>query len=131
MKQTIILGIIFLSIQCQAQKNADAITGRWLSIPKEDLIIEVYKSNNQYKGKIYWIRNKNSKTKTGYLILENLKYNSKEQIWENGKIHDPNSGRTYKAIVQIKPDGILDVRGYLGIQFFGTNKYFKRINKKR
>lgn len=127
MKQLILLVIILTSYNCYAQHNADAIIGRWLKIPKEDLIIEVYKVKDEYKGKITWSKN-NDKTKpTGFVILDELRYNSKSKKWENGKIHDPNSSRTYTASAKIKSDGTLEVSGYMGMKFLGTKKYFKRI----
>jgi len=34
---------IFSSLKSYSQNNADAIIGKWINIPKQDLIIEVYK----------------------------------------------------------------------------------------
>ena len=131
MKQIIILLTILISLKCYAQNNADAIVGKWLKIPKEDLIIEVYKTGNEYKGKITWTKNNDPKKPVGYVILENLKYNANKKMWKGGKIHDPNSGSTYDAEAKIKSDGTLEVLGYMGMKFLGSKKYFKKVNKNK
>ena len=127
MKKVIILLTLLFSLKCCSQNNADAIIGKWLKIPKEDLIIEVYKTEDEYKGKINWAKNNDKKKPVGFLILEKLKYNSNKKMWKNGKIHDPNSGSTYNAEAKIKSDGTLEVLGYLGMRFLGSKKYFKRV----
>ncbi len=125
MKQVIIL--ILFSLKGYAQNNADAIIGKWLKTPKEDLIIQVYKTGNEYKGKITWTKGNDPKKPVGYVILENLKYNANKKMWKGGKIHDPNSGSTYEAEANIKSDGTLEVLGYMGMKFLGSKKYFKRV----
>ncbi len=128
MKHLIILLTIFASLKCYAQNNADAIIGKWQKIPKEDLIIEVYKVKDEYKGKISWTKDNDTRKPVGFIILEKLKYNSKSKRWKNGKIHDPNSGSTYTAEAKIKTDGTLEVNGYMGLKFLGTKKNFKKVN---
>lgn len=127
MKHIIILLAVLFSLKSYSQNNPDAIVGKWLKIPKEDLIIEVYKTGDEYKGKINWAKNNDKKKPVGLLILENLKYNSNKKMWKNGKIHDPNSGSTYNAEAKIKSDGTLEVLTYMGMKFLGTKKCFKRV----
>ena len=127
MSQIVILLTVLFSLKTPSANNADIIMGKWINIPKENLIIEVYKLNNEYKGKINWAKDNDKKKPVGFIILDKLKYNAKSDIWENGKIHDPNTGRTYSATAKIKNDGTLEVLGYIGIKLFGTKKYFKRV----
>ncbi len=119
---------VFASLKCYSQNNPDAIIGKWRKIPKEDLIIEVYKVKDEYKGKISWTKDNDKRKPVGFIILEKLKYNSKSKKWESGKIHDPNSGSTYTAEAKIKSDGTLEVHGYMGLKFLGTKKNFKKVN---
>lgn len=119
--------MVLVSHKCFAQNNADAIIGKWLKIPKEDLIIEVYKVKDEYKGKIKWTKDNDKKKPVGFIILEDLKYNPKSKKWENGKVHDPNSGSTYTATAKIKSEGTLEVNGYMGFIFFGAKKNFRRV----
>lgn len=127
MKQVILLLIMLFSQKCYSQNNSDSIIGKWLKIPKEDLIIEVYKSGKEYRGKIIWTKYQNKRNQVGFIIIEKLEYNSKKKIWQNGKIYDPNSGSSYNALIKIKSNGILELRAYKGMKFIGINKYFKRI----
>ena len=118
----------FSFYQGLAQHKADAIVGKWMKTPKEDMIIEVYKMNNEFQGKITWTKIKDQENKVGFVILEDLVYDAASNTWEDGKIHDPRSGRTYTAFVKLKPDGMLEVNGYLGLKFFGKKKNFRRVN---
>lgn len=122
MKQILIALAIMLSLKGYSQ-NADAIIGKWLKTNKEDLIIEVYKVKNEYKGKIGW--SKDNRKPVGFVMLENLKYNPKSKKWENGKIHDPNSGRSYNATAIMKSDGTLEVSG--AFLLVGIKRTFKRV----
>ena len=96
-------------------------------MPKEDIIVEVFKSGTEYNGRITWTKDIANKKTIGFIILEGLTYNSRNNHWEKAKIHDPNSGRTYSAEARVKPDGTLEVHAYKGMKLFGTKKYFKRV----
>lgn len=128
MKGLLSILIVFSAYHCSAQNKEDAIIGKWLKTPKEDMIIEVYKLSNEFQGKIAWTKIKDQTRAVGFVILDKLKYDPKSNTWEDGNIHDPRSGKTYTASVQIKPDGMLEVNGYLGFKFFGKKKNFKRVN---
>ena|SRR5688572_13740550 len=127
MKKLIILLTILFSLKCYSQNNPDAVIGKWLKTPNEDLIVEVYKTGNEYKGKIVWAKDNAKKKPVGFVILEKLKYNSKKKRWEKGKIRTPNSGNTYNATAKIKADGTLEVSGYSGMKFLRKKKYFRKI----
>jgi len=126
MKQVIVLLTILFSLKGHTQNNADAIIGKWLKIPKEDLIVEVFKSGNEYKGRITWTKDTANKKSLEFIILEKLQYQSRNKTWANGEIHDPKSGKTYDAEARIKADGTLEVHAYKSFKFLGTKKYFKR-----
>jgi uncharacterized protein (DUF2147 family) len=121
MKLIFILPVLF-SLKTYSQ-NADAIIGKWLKANKEDLIIEVFKTGQEYKGKINW--SKDNKKPAGFLMLENLKYNQKSKEWEGGTIHDPNSGRSYDATAVMNRDGTLQVRGK--VMLFSIKRIFRRV----
>lgn len=121
----------FMLVACfftSSAQKADRIVGKWMKVPKEDMIIQVYKSGNEYKGKIAWTKTKDPDKKVGSIILDKLKYNPDSEVWEDGKIHDPRNGKTYTASVKIKPDGMLEMTGYLGFKFFGKKKEFRRLS---
>src|SRR5215203_2138085 len=126
MKQFLALIFILFSLKCSAQTE-DAIVGKWLKTPKEDLVIEVYREGNQYNGKLSWAKDSEKKKSEGSVILQNLVYDMDRKTWKNGSIHDPNSGKTYDAEAKIKSDGTLELSAFMGIKFFGAKKYFKRL----
>jgi uncharacterized protein (DUF2147 family) len=118
----ILFAVILFSIKGYSQ-GADAIVGKWLKANKEDLIIEVYKQGNEYEGKVKW--SKDNTKPAGFLLLDNLKFDQDSKKWEGGKIHDPNSNRSYKASVIMNEDGTIEVSGSL--LFFKSKRVFKRV----
>lgn len=127
MKCILIFFTLIFGATAFAQTSPDAITGKWLKTPKEDLVIKVFKAGNEYKGKIIKDKGSTKGKHVGLLILESLEYDSDKEIWKGGKIHDPNSGRTYDAEAKINADGLLEVNCYMGMKFLGTKKYFKHV----
>ena len=126
MKKITLLFFILLSLKSFAQSGPDAIFGKWMVTPKENLSIDVYKKGNEYIGKILSVKD-NGTAKPGFIILEKLKYNPGSKTWTQGKIHNPKGGGTYSATAKIKEDGTLEVHAYKGFKFLGTNKVFRRI----
>ena len=127
MNKLFVFLVLFIPSYCYAQTNADAIIGKWLKLPKENLIIEVYKVKDEYRGKINWTKEVDAKKPVGYVILQKLMYSKKAGKWINGKITDPNNGKTYTAEARITPQGELEVNGYIGFSFFGIKRNFKRL----
>jgi opacity protein-like surface antigen len=127
MRVIFLLLISLLSYKCYAQTSPDLLIGKWLKTPKEDLIIEVYKVKNEYRGKITWAKDSSKGKHIGFQILEGLKYNATSNIWSDGEIRSPRSGSTYSAIAKIRTDGMLEVLAYKGMKFFGRKKYFRRV----
>ncbi len=127
MKPLLILFLFSFSLKSYSQNGENAIIGNWLKTPKDDLIINVYKQGGQYNGKIAWAKDSAKKKAAGFVILENLKYDTSKKTWNGGSITDPSSGKTYDAEAKIKGDGTLEVHAYMGLKFLGTKKYFKRV----
>ncbi len=119
-----VIALLFLT-NSRAQVTGNMIVGKWIKVPKEDLIIEVYASDNGYDGKIEW--SKDSSKQKGYLILDDLQFDDDSDSWENGKIYDPRSGNKYKAAAKLKEDGTLEVLGYKGLKMIGSKRSFKRV----
>jgi uncharacterized protein (DUF2147 family) len=127
MKSIIFPVLLFFSISVCAQRNEDAIVGKWLKIPRKDMVIEVSKENNEYVGRITWTREHDIKKPHGFRIMDKLQYNAEKKIWEKGKIYDPSSGSTYSATAKLASGGTLEVHGYKGMKFLGKTKYFERV----
>ena len=116
----------FVYAHSYAQHQPDVIVGKWLKLPKKDLIIEVYKTSTAYNGKISWSKPGDNKP-VGFVIIQNLKYNGKSDKWEHGIIQDPNSSMSYSAEVKLDDQRNLVVKGYKGLKFVSTSRTFMRV----
>jgi len=140
MKKFILLSaILFTSFAATLAQDDNIVKGVWINADK-DVKIEIYKSGNQYFGKIIWtnnmyeqdgktpkkdIQNPNEKLRTRSLnnlvILSGFTYEDGE--WTGGEIYNPKSGKTYNSKMWIKGNS-LQIRGYLG--FFGKTTEWTR-----
>ncbi|WP_201576446.1 DUF2147 domain-containing protein [Psychrobacter okhotskensis] len=104
-------------------------------------IIQLSESNGKVSGKIIKVLNKeNAKavcTKCpgslknqpveGLQILSGLKADGNNK-WSDGKLVDPESGKTYSGKLMLSDNGqSLDLRGYVGSPLFGRSQTWKRI----
>lgn len=124
-----------------AQK-ADAIIGRWLNRTGEDQI-EIYKKGDKYFGKLAWIKypnddtgkpktdpknpdkNLRSRRALGLELLKDFKFDG-DNVYEDGTIYDPKSGKTYSCKMTIEGEK-LKIRGYVGISLLGRSETWTRI----
>ncbi len=145
MKKTTALFIILfcLSISLFAQTGADGCLGTWLTGSKKGHVL-VYKQGDRYFGKIVWLKepndaagkakldNKNTDEKLqsrpimGMVNLSNFKYQG-ENLWEEGKIYDPENGKLYSCKMTLTNPNQLNVRGYIGISLIGRTDVWTRV----
>ncbi len=113
--------------------KADDILGKWFTESSSSKV-EIYYKNNEYKGKIVWLKepiydakhakagkekaddlNPDEKKKNAPLVgldfLWGFKYNESEKKWINGTIYNPEDGKTYYCTLQFNKDGNLIVHG--------------------
>lgn len=127
----LVLLVCLFSSNLYAQANPDAILGIWFNEEK-DAKIKVYKEDGKFYGKIVWHKTGDDvspydennpdpelkkRKKLGLVILND--FEAKSGQWENGKIYDPKSGKTYSCVIKMQKDGSLNVRGYIGISLIG------------
>jgi uncharacterized protein (DUF2147 family) len=123
-----------------AQKKDDVL-GKWVN-PSGEGQIEIYKKGDKYFGKLAWLKdpndesgkpktdlknpNANLRTKPllGLEILKDFVY--EDNKWTDGTIYDPKTGKTYSCNLNIKNDGQLNIRGYVGISLIGRSESWKR-----
>lgn len=124
---------------------SEQICGKWQSVDK-NLMIAVYKENNEFRAKIVWFdddddtkemdywtdkRNPDPALRTrkilGMNVLEKLIYDSKNNSWEDGMIYDATRGRHWNSSAYISKDGLLKVKGYWHFKFIGKTLTFKRV----
>jgi uncharacterized protein (DUF2147 family) len=129
--------------------QSDDILGTWLN-QKQDAKIDVFKCGNAYCGKIVWLKNpiypagsnegtpgtpkvdhKNPdaalKTRPlmGLQIMQGFQFSGDNQ-WKNGKIYDPDSGKTYSAKATLASHEQLNLRGFIGVSLIGRTEKWTR-----
>ena len=138
--------IPFFALLNNDVKSPDAILGKWETI-ENNLIVEIYKINNEYKAKIVWFKNKNEKNNPsekwldiknpnealrnrrllGMEVLQHMIYNPKNNRWEYGKIYDCTTGKEWYSSAWLTKDNMLNVRGFWHFEFLGKNMLFKKL----
>jgi len=140
--------LIFLFFQTSLvfSQNADKILGKWKN-EKGDHIIEIYKNNDLYYGKIVWLKDSEKgrgdqrvDLKNPNTALENRKiigidyllsfaYFTDRKVWKNGRIYNYETGNTYDGKITINSKGEIELTGYYGILWFlGRTKIYKKVN---
>ena len=136
-----LLFTILVTITTYSQKT---IIGKWKTIDdstkEAKSIVEIYKLNNEYFGKITTILNEADKDKVcikckgvdknkpieGLVIIKKL--SKDDTMYVDGTVTDPENGKTYTCKIWLDENNkdVLNVRGYIGF-FYRTQKW-KRVN---
>ena len=140
-KLSILLVFTICSLSVFAQKKDDVL-GKW-SNPSGEGQVEIYKRGEKYFGKLAWLKEPNdekgkpktdiknpnanlrSKSILGLEILKDFVF--EDGKWTDGTIYDPKTGKTYSCNLNIKSDGQLNIRGYIGISLIGRSESWKRV----
>lgn len=146
MKKTLsILAIFFGGISNLLSQNPSDILGYWYNQEKTakiKIFSVVIKEQRYYVGKIVWLKkpNINGKPKIDQRnpdeekrnrpimnlnILNDLKWDSEDKKWVDGKVYDPVIGSTYNCYASLV-DGNLHLRGYIGISIIGRTAIWTR-----
>lgn len=124
----------FVNTQLNAQNQ---ILGHFWT-PEKDGKMEIFKKQDgKFYGRFTWVKDDTKdihnpnpalrdKMVSEVEFLYGFKYNGKD-AWEEGKIYDPNDGKTYSCTIKVDPKNNLLVRGYIGISLFGRTETFERI----
>jgi len=128
--------------------GADGVLGVWVTADGKARI-EVTKQDDVYNGSIVWLKEplypaddktapgqhkvdrKNpdqalrSRPILGLPLIQGFKYGG-DNVWSDGTIYDPDSGKLYSCKLKLMMDGSLRVRGYVGISLFGRTEIWTR-----
>ena len=126
---TLIIYTLF-SFKNVPTEESEKIVGVWFT-ENNSSKIQIYKTDNQYFGKIIWLAPKSEKEDLkvkptlGYQIFRKFVYEGKN-LWSGGQVSDPRSGMTVSGKMTLKDDKTLSVRGYVGAPMFGKTVVLKR-----
>jgi uncharacterized protein (DUF2147 family) len=137
------LSVLF-SLQVLAQNNPDACLGTWLTGSKKGHV-QIYKQGDKYFGKIIWLKEPNdpatgkprldaknpdatkkARPILGMVNLSNFQYDG-DNLWEDGKIYDPENGKEYSCKITLVNANQLNVRGYIGVSLIGRTDAWTRV----
>ena len=149
----VVMIVLFAALSAMAG-DGDAIVGVWATDPEGEggqAHIEISAVGDEYSGKIVWLEeplytaddedgevgepkiDKNNPDPAlqtrpimGLQLMEGFKYDGKG-TWKKGTIYDPDNGKTYKCKVRLGDDGVLNVRGYIGVSIIGRTSLWTRV----
>ncbi len=144
----VLSAFIMLHFATFAQTPADKILGVYRvvsDVSKEVVKVKITKLGTTYQAQIIWmekpldekgqpkrdILNPNPALRSvagdKIVLAWGLKYDSDDNEWSDGKIYDPDSGKTYKAVFKFDSPTNLKVRGYIGMPALGRTMNWKKI----
>jgi uncharacterized protein (DUF2147 family) len=139
----------FVPVSAFADGAGDEILGVWHTADDKSQV-QIFKVNNQYFGKIISLRDPNwsANDKVGVVgtpktdhrnpspelrnrPIVGLQFMSGfvfvgKNLWEGGRIYDPESGKTYKCKLMLMSANRLDVRGFVGVSLLGRTEVWTR-----
>jgi len=132
--------IVLLSNYCLCISQtikADDILGNWIT-PEKDLIVNCYKVNNKYFGKIVWYKRYGNElpdevysvpqTKwINYTVMKNFVFS--DNTWIDGNIIEIKKGKSYDAYIKKGSKNALVVTGYFMFKFLNQVQYFNRYEE--
>lgn len=145
MRKILIFSLLLMFAATVMAQNATSIAGVWWNDDKTSKI-EIKKVNGEYAGTVSYIspqhyvdgkpekdyNNPNpqlrERSTLGMQVLSGLKYNAKDEQWQNGRIYDPQNGKTYDCYAWFDKDpDILYLKGYVaGIKLLGRSTTWYR-----
>lgn len=158
MKRIVLILVLFVvsAVAPAYAVDGSAILGVWATDPEGEggqARIEIFADGDGYSGKIVWLENpvytaededgeegepkvdKNnpdpalqSRPIMGLRMMEGFVFDGKK-TWHKGTIYDPDNGKTYKCKVRFGDDGVLKVRGFIGVAMIGRTSEWTRYEE--
>ena len=145
MKKTLLLLVaIVLSVAGMASAQTMTPLGTWTNSEKK-ATFEIYKCGDNLCGKIVSLTvpndpatgkpktdSKNPEAKLrgrprlGMVFMQGFKYDD-DNKWDDGKIYDPESGKTYSCYMQMESSNSMEVKGYIGFSLIGKSQAWTRV----
>jgi uncharacterized protein (DUF2147 family) len=141
--------LLFIIIVSHAfsQIKTDDILGKWLAYPRQNIIVEIFKDSNQYKGRLVWFKDSDDPSRPMSIrnddknpdpqlrkrrllmsdVMEGMIFNKASSKWEGGTIYDAKTGKLWDSFVTMRQNGTLEVRGFWHYAFIGKTMLFKRV----
>jgi hypothetical protein len=122
----IIFGFVGLTSTQTSSKEADAIIGTWL-MPDDEGIIEIFKENGYYNGKIIWMKGKEedgsplkdkenpvdslrNRPVEGLQVMDGFTYDEEDNAWTGGTFYAAKKGK------HVEPEFVMEDENHLEIE---------------
>jgi len=140
---------LFLIASSALGTDADGILGLW-NTPGDESSIEIFKCGDKYCGRIAALKEPNYTTEDkvgipgqpvldrenpnpdlrnhtllGLQLMEGFSY-AGGNVWEGGRIYNPDNGKTYRCKITLSTPNRLEVRGFIGFTLFGRDSIWSR-----
>ncbi len=117
--------------------------GVWTNAEKK-ATFEIYQCGSKLCGKIVSIREPNdangkpktdsenpdpklrSRPRLGMVFMQDFVYDDGNK-WDDGKIYDPESGKTYSCYMKMENANQMEVKGYIGFSMIGRSQAWTRV----
>lgn len=130
--------LLFNYCLCISQTiKADDILGNWIT-PEKDLIVNCYKVDNKYYGRIVWYKHYGNELPDEVYVVPQSKWISYvvmkdftfiDNQWANGTIIEIKKGKSYSAFIKKGSKNALVVTGYFMFKFLNQVQYFNRYEE--
>jgi uncharacterized protein (DUF2147 family) len=130
--------ILAATFPAPAQVDADAIVGQWYT-EKCLAIFEFFRCGNDYRARMIALTKPamvdsnnpvdslRTRKVNGIVAVHGLIYNADKRQWVNGRVYNPEDGRTYSCYCTLKDDGKkLYFRGFIGVSVLGGSQVWTR-----
>ena len=142
----LLIGLLMgINLSAQSYKANDVL-GIWFNEEK-DAKINIYEENGKYYGKIIWLDEPNEpdtgepklddenpdeklqkRPIMGLMLVKDFVFDG-DDVWDDGEIYDPKSGKTYSCYLKFDSKDKLKVRGYVGFSWIGRTTYWTRTTE--
>lgn len=67
-----------------------------------------------------------SRPRLGMVFMQGFEYDE-DNKWDDGKIYDPESGKTYSCYIKMLNANTMEVKGYIGFSLIGRSQTWTRV----
>ena len=142
-KTLLLLVALVLGIARMASAQTMSPLGVWTNAEKK-ATFEIYKCGDKLCGKIVSLTVPNdangkpktdtqnpdaklrTRTRLGMVFMQGFKYDD-DNKWDDGKIYDPESGKTYSCYMKMESQNTMEVKGYIGFSLIGKSQTWTRV----
>ena len=144
MKKSLFLFVaLWLGATALASAQSLSPLGIWTNSDRK-ATFEIYKCGEKLCGKIVTLAAPNdaagkpktdsqnpepklrSRPRLGLVFMTGFQYDA-DNKWDDGKIYDPESGKTYSCYMKMDNANKMEVKGYIGFSLIGKSQTWTRV----